>query len=460
MNILFGAIPVIAFMVLLGYKKSDKFSNKVICMQLPFVVIGIIAFWFYMIKCYEVPIHHNRISYMLMTNNTDYSYFTGNTAIDIVYDYNRQKGLKELSYGYPKDTKPRVEIESYIEGHRKAEKPQFFSSTPSLKIHKGDTINYDEMFMDGMCSVISDTSYISYLQGIGADPNVGDSNHLDGTLMIVDINSSNRQLLYPLSVFRSQSSKEIQKDTFTISDIQFDDITEAKTDTIWLRNRWNLFLPGRRTFNSTRNFEYIYAPKQDSVIYQFASITRTDYSSPNVFLTAEDLSRAVEVFWVDGLMGDTLNNVPWQTCIKLKSLSFDYIGPAEFSEMYPEPDKKDVSKVTFTDRAKLDYIVNNGLRFHVKLPDMENIQQVRIFAVTMVLTGLLGILTTLCYRLIIRNWEWLKKKCHISKRLAYILYFSLIAILVIIIVAVVIHSHVDAFDLDDDKAWTIFNCIK
>ena len=143
MNILFGAIPVIAFMVLLGYKKSDKVSNKVICMQLPFVVIGIIAFWFYMIKCYEVPIHHNRISYMLMTNNTDYSYFTGNTAIDIVYDYNRQKGLKELSYGYPKDTKPRVEIESYIEGHRKAEKPQFFSSTPSLKIHKVDTINYD-----------------------------------------------------------------------------------------------------------------------------------------------------------------------------------------------------------------------------------------------------------------------------------------------------------------------------
>lgn len=63
-------------------------------------------------------------------------------------------------------------------------------------------------------------------------------------------------------------------------------------------------------------------------------------------------------------------------------LNIDFVGVTEFSAMDPEPDEIGMSNIVFRDPIKIFKIRQNGLLFHARFRELENIQQIRTFTVT------------------------------------------------------------------------------
>lgn len=84
----------------------------------------------------------------------------------------------------------------------------------------------------------------------------------------------------------------------------------------------------------------------------------------------------------------------------LNELSVNLMGATEFSRMIPEPDIVSMNSITFTDSDKLRMIRNNGLKFHVKYPTLQNIQSMRTYLITTFISLFFTLFTTLLYKLI------------------------------------------------------------
>ncbi len=74
------------------------------------------------------------------------------------------------------------------------------------------------------------------------------------------------------------------------------------------------------------------------------------------------------------------------------TLSVDFCGVAEFSQMIPEPDEVGMSSVVFTDFDKIEQIERDGLKFHARFKEVENMQQIRLFLLTSVMAGIIIII--------------------------------------------------------------------
>lgn len=458
MNFIFGTISVISvFAAIWGYSRSNQVSFKKLCLQLPLLVILILATTLLMVKWYEVPIHNNRLSYIVSSDKTPYEKFEGVTKIDIVYNYNTYKGIKGKFYGgFPSNTDARFSIETCLKGVRGEKIYSYGGYSYDVIYSYYDNLNNDtlrkvsteETIEQGRKLVCDNSDYLSYLKQENIEPIT--DNMFSGTQLIIEGHFSNRQNLYPMSWHPMFKHTYLRKDTLVVSNLYFPDSIN-NTDTLKIKNLLEFFVPNKVTRNNTSITDYSYIPPQDSILYNKTGVIRPDFDTPDFLFTAEDISRAVEILWIEGLN---------ESNIKLKSLTFDYIGPTEYSDMYPEPDIKDISKITFVDEHKISAILKDGLRFHVKFPDMENVQQIRIFIITLILGCLFGLLIRVLYS-IIKNIHYYKKiQIHISKRMAIILYVLFAAVALAIIALCAIHSHVDAFNLDGGDSFGIFNDIK
>ena len=85
-----------------------------------------------------------------------------------------------------------------------------------------------------------------------------------------------------------------------------------------------------------------------------------------------------------------------QTYVDLKINSFtvdsivlcmDFVGVTDFSNMEPSPDSIGMSKIIFSDPIKIFKIRADGLKFHAKFRELENIQEIRVFTVTTVMSA-------------------------------------------------------------------------
>lgn len=137
-------------------------------------------------------------------------------------------------------------------------------------------------------------------------------------------------------------------------------------------------------------------------------IIGTPFGKPTL-LAAEDVSKMVEVVSIpslpiaDSLLADSIGIV--------KTLTIDYRGPVEFSEnIQPAPDEKTLSSIRYTSREKIRQIERDGLRFHCRFPDMENIQEARIFVLSGVLTGLAALALKYLWRLFNDSIRWFKRR--------------------------------------------------
>ena len=220
-------------------------------------------------------------------------------------------------------------------------------------------------------------------------------------------------------------------------------------DTVYYNNEWIYIQHFKPTINSARFRDYRFIPDQDSILYQSRFMTRNNFRKPDLFTTAEDVSQAVEVLWVDNSRNGNFNN-------NIKKITYDYNGPVEFSDMNPVPDYIDISSLYYTDSLKIQAIEKNGLKFHVKFPDMENLQIIRMWVVTLLLSGFLGLLLKIVYNLLKERYSvlfknWIKK----HKLFVINLTITVVVIALIYIVLMLMMSHVNAFDLFDDRSYLI-----
>lgn len=88
---------------------------------------------------------------------------------------------------------------------------------------------------------------------------------------------------------------------------------------------------------------------------------------------------------------------------RLERLTIDFGSPVEFSMMDPAPDKTDMTRITFTDSDKIQAVIDDDLLFHVTYLQNRNIQSVKLFFLTTVLTVLLTWSITLLFALL-RSW--------------------------------------------------------
>lgn len=115
----------------------------------------------------------------------------------------------------------------------------------------------------------------------------------------------------------------------------------------------------------------------------------SSFDKPNFFMTAEDFSKLIEEIRFDSLSAEEIHQI-----------EIDYKGAAEFGVLTPAPDSITVSSIHYYTPGKISQIARNGLKYQVRLPEMENMQEVRIFFATMVLAGLLGVFFNILYRLL------------------------------------------------------------
>lgn len=136
---------------------------------------------------------------------------------------------------------------------------------------------------------------------------------------------------------------------------------------------------------------------RSSGIVDDTTFFKNDYSAtsldkPNFFITAEDFSKLVEEIRLDSIGSKEIHR-----------LDIDYKGAAEFGFLRPAPDSMTISSIHYSNPEKIDQIAKDGLKYQVRFPELENMQEIRIFFATMLLAGLLGVFFNLLYRLL-RPW--------------------------------------------------------
>ena len=91
-------------------------------------------------------------------------------------------------------------------------------------------------------------------------------------------------------------------------------------------------------------------------------------------------------------------NIPYS--VKINTLSFTTKAPSEFLEnLAPSPDSIAINGIYYNDSTKLDRIRQSGLELHVRYPDLEDVQDAKIFLITTILAILLAIFFKLMYDL-------------------------------------------------------------
>ena len=148
----------------------------------------------------------------------------------------------------------------------------------------------------------------------------------------------------------------------------------------------------------------VFASMDSKAVPVFDQLVGSNFEKPNPIIVAEDISKVFEII-----------RIPVATAQYVKSLTIDFRCPTEFSHIDPEPDEMNYSAIRFFDEDKIQKIAWDGLKLHAKFPDMENIQEVRIFALTTIITLLMTILLSLIYKLvsnkIYRLWRTHTRLC-------------------------------------------------
>lgn len=194
------------------------------------------------------------------------------------------------------------------------------------------------------------------------------------------------------------------------------------------RNQWvipfdTLFQYAKQTVNKEEFLtECIFLnSKGDNSIPVFHSISGGNFKKPNPFFVLEDFSKLVEVI-----------RIPPSSAQFVKSLTIDYMCPTDFGTLYPKPDVMTYGAIRYTDPNKLNQIAWNGLEYHAEFPDMENFQDVRLFAITTIVTILITIFFKLIYSLL-KECIWGKLKSQPKKVLIIVSVVFLLMIIFLII---------------------------
>ena len=163
-----------------------------------------------------------------------------------------------------------------------------------------------------------------------------------------------------------------------------------------------------------RPFIDIIKNHSDKVLYNDNLWTLADISQSYV---AVHLSGS-QILYSEDMRG--YGSTPWNTR-NLKdnpvTLDIDFGSPISVSNMIPEPDAVSMTCVEFSDPKKIEEIVRDGLVFHVKFLQNENLQSMKLFWLTTIIAALVTWIATTLFKWIRYSRNRRRIKRHMKDKL-------------------------------------------
>lgn len=170
----------------------------------------------------------------------------------------------------------------------------------------------------------------------------------------------------------------------------FDYLKSHITEHDGLKKRESLHLLGVTDLNQKYDFDL------------FTTNSITNYS----LINRHDISQSNYLVFVD--FPSTLSKGG-------NAISIDFNGATTFSEMYPKPDRIEMTRIFFNDPEKLKYISKNGVFFNAKFSELENLQMIRLFFLTTILGFLMGLFFSSLWNFIMLGIESYRKRLNKQK---------------------------------------------
>lgn len=267
----------------------------------------------------------------------------------------------------------------------------------------------------------------------------------ESSFFYLSIQSSIRQDLAPIGeLFLEEpayfENKHVARNVYNGSDFVNDTLFYHKALRYSsLKHRGNL--------NGLETNDFSVVSKEDSLIEFNGHLEAYSFGLPTL-LVAEDVSKLVEIIYIDF---KNSNNDSLSLCSFTKTLSIDYVGPAEFSShIVPEPDKITLSSICYTDSSKIQEIGKRGLKFHVTFPDMENKQESRIFILSAIVTALGALVLKYLWRIIYNLYKKINVFLKSEDVIRYILDFMIVVLIILFfykLIKGIYYSNVDPFSM-------------
>ncbi len=414
----------VIFNILNNAKDSTRHKLIIICRILLTAVL--LAFTiFFLRKIYEVPVNYTEIhaygdGYM---QNGELHFF-------LIRDYDRHKQSSDDFFRKKKFKYSENKGGIFIEGVFYNNDHQTFHSTWFCK----DSTLYSTI------EDILDTSYFRKQINLGE------------TVYIMVKGTARQQL----NIFHPTTKRSYEYLNDTLREIS-EYYHYGRSQVKWIENKyifqnfWKIPIDTLFRYNQISANQhgycmeaYLFASQGSEALPVFEELHGGTFEKPNPFTVFEDVSKMVEIV-----------RICTQSIQFVKSLTIDYRCPTEFGRIVPEPDEYTSTSIRYTDPLKINKIAWDGLRFHVRFPDMENIQEIRIFALTTIATLLFTIIVTLIYKLLIRNWirNWRQHPQHFFVTVILIIVISAILLLVWIYISDVDYNKLDFHTFENPIEW-------
>jgi len=127
-------------------------------------------------------------------------------------------------------------------------------------------------------------------------------------------------------------------------------------------------------------------------------ITNKNFEKPN-FFSRRNISDVILILEFDKSI---------KKYVKKLTINIDFRGAMNYNEIFPTPDYKSLTKITYTDEDKIDTIINEGLYLSAESLLTKNIQNNRNFILATLIGFLFSMIIDVIYRLFFKNDETAK----------------------------------------------------
>ena len=417
-------LPIIILTSLgIGYKvfKANNDSGKVVLLKFALSLIGVLISCYVLLKIYQVPISYTKVNYAYSSWKPD----SNKIDISLIRNY-------DLLSRNPLGSDEGELIPSDIVLTSKSkEKKRGNGALIITGLLKRDSVRIS------YSSNISEES-VARLSQFLIEKNTVREFPVDsmGAMAYISVYGNYRQSFYYTNWIH-HPGLDYKKD----ADIKFlsYDGTEAKPDTVRVHKYLNYSISESVGRNGFKREYFATASLFDTIcpIYNFGP--STNYERPNVFTSAEDISKTIEVIKLGG-----------STWRYVRNLTIDYRTPIALpSKFLPEPDEVTMHSIRYTDPAKITQIGINGLRTYVSFPNLENVQALRIFVVAGVVGALAALMIRYANNLILRLIRLIRRK--VPSKISTLILICIAIVLIIAMFLSYKSSNVDVFSINGDE---------
>ncbi len=389
---------------LFNWKRNSQPKGKaaVLALKLLLTFIGIVIATVILLKIYEVPVNRTNLCVEYNTDSIDISIKLVRD-FDLLSHISRDTTHSKWEYG---DHTGKI----LVEGFAYSKKSDNINSSQKGNMSKSTEIHLRNMLLDQF-------------------KKVGRADFVDSVtnLVYVRCHGTERQF------FRIRN---------TVSDpiFLYDDSCDVYYNNDTISQYWSCnycLIHANKPHNYFISEDISTSGIGDDSTLFVTSYQASSLDKPNFFMTAEDFSKMVEEIRFDSLDANEIHK-----------LDIDYKGATIFGVLTPKPDSMTISSIHYYTPEKISQIAKDGLKYQVRFPELENMQEVRIFFVTMVLAGLLGVFFNLLYRLCRPTFLnlWSKKSENI------ISWLILISILLVGMIIYFVYTSIPAsYTLDKEE---------